>query len=299
MLTALLGIVAPVFALVALGAWLRRSGVLDPESISRLAFYVLIPALVFSSLADTRVPLADFGRIGLGVVLLAATTYALGAVVCRLAAAPDETRASYLLSTTFMNAGNFGLPVVLFAFGQDGFDVAVLYYVAQSFLANSLGAYVASRGATSARSALQNALRAPTLYAALLALPFLLLGAPPPQAALAPVQLVGRAAIPLMLFLLGAQLRPHATSIPARLLLLAVSTRLLISPAMAAILAGGVGLKGETAAVFTVESGMPTAVITVVLSMRFGANTGLLSGVIAYSTMGSLITVPILLEVLR
>ena len=299
MLGVLAGTVAPVFAIALSGAWLARRGVLDPSPISRLALYVLGPALIFSSISRTSVPVGELARVAAGVVALMAALYALGLAVARLAGASDGARSGYLLATVFMNSGNFGLPVVLFAFGEEGFAVGALYFVTQSTLANTAGAYVASRGKRSPRDALAGALRVPTPYAALLALPFPLLGAQPPEALVRPLDLLGRAAVPLMLLLLGAQLRLRVRPHHAALAGGAILTRLVMSPLIAAALARALGFGPLTTAVFVVESAMPTAVITLLLSLEFEGDTELLAGVVAYSTLLSVVSLSVLIPLVR
>ena len=49
-----------------------------------------------------------------------------------------------ILGGVFMNSGNYGAPVVLFAFGAVGFDYAVVMMVFQSLLMNSVGIFFAS-----------------------------------------------------------------------------------------------------------------------------------------------------------
>lgn len=281
--------------MVLLGAWLRRREVLDTGPVSRLTLYALTPALIFSGLAGSRLPAGQFARIAAGVIVLMGLLYAIGAVMCRMARVPERTRASYLLGVASMNAGNYGLPIVLFAFGEDGFALAVLFFTAQSLITNTVGVYVASRGRSRPREALRNALGIPVMYAAALALPFPLLGARPPEAVMEVTTLLGRAAIPLLLLVLGAQLAMRPALVCGSLAWSAIATRLLISPALGAAVAWGLGLEGESLAVFIVESGMPTAVLTLVLAVEFEADSEFLAGVIAVSTLLSLVTLPVLL----
>ena len=295
MLGVLTGVVAPVLSVALLGALLRTRGVLDPAPISRLTLYALTPSLVFSSISGSRLSPGQSARLVLAFVLLLAALYAFGRLAVRLTSPPDSTRASYLLSTLFMNSGNFGLPVVTYAYGERAYAVAALYFVAQSVSTNTLGAYVASRGSATPREALGNVLRVPALYAAALALPFALTRTPPPALLARPAELLGRAAIPMLLLVLGAQLRLRLPLGARTLSVAAICTRLALSPLIAAALALACGLERETAAVFVLQSGMPTAVLTVVLATEFEADTEFLTGVVAYSTLASVPTLSALI----
>ncbi len=299
MLAVLAGTVAPVFAIALIGAWMRSRLVLDPPAISRLALYLLSPALIFSGISQTEASPRELGRVALGVVALVVVLYVLGLGVAAVTRMPASTRAGYLLSTVFMNSGNYGLPLVLFAFGEEGFAIGVMYFVTQSFLTNTVGAYVASRGVSSGRQAISKALRVPALYAALLALPFPLFGLELPETVLRPVELLGRAAIPLLLLLLGAQLRLQVRAAHGAVTATALVTRLVISPLLALGVARVLDFGPLSTAVFVLESGMPTAVLTLVLSMEFDADTELLAGVVAYSTILSVVTLSVLILLLR
>ena len=295
MLSVLTSTVAPVFGIVLVGVWLRNRDILDPGALSRIALYALSPALIFSSIARSTVPVSELALVAAGVVSLMICLYVIGMVVGAVLTTTDEGRAAYLLSTVFMNSGNYGLPIILFAFGEDGFAIGVLYFVTQSFLTNTAGAYVASRGTAKPREALSNVLRVPALYAAALALPFPLLGVTPPEWLLRPVALLGQAAIPLLLLILGSQLTLHLRREHFQVSAGALATRLLLSPLLAAGLAWTLGFRTETAAVFVVQSAMPTAVFTIVLSLEFGADTDLLAGIVAYATLLSVMTLSILI----
>src|SRR3712207_8610242 len=54
--------------------------------------------------------------------------------------------AAMLLCAMFMNAGNYGLPVARFAFGQEGFERAALFFAVQVILAQTLAIYIAGAG---------------------------------------------------------------------------------------------------------------------------------------------------------
>ena len=76
---------------------------------------------------------------------------------------------AFLLVSVFSNCGNLGLPLSLFAFGQEGLDLALVYTMISLLLVNSVGVYVASRGRSGTREALLSVVRAPVVWAALLA----------------------------------------------------------------------------------------------------------------------------------
>ncbi|ACZ41854.1 Auxin Efflux Carrier [Thermobaculum terrenum ATCC BAA-798] len=298
MLSIFINTTVPVFIIVLAGMVAARCGVMHAQSLARLSLYVLSPALVFSSLVNTSVTLSNILRIGLSLLILAIFTYLLGTLVCELLGVEPYTKSSYLLSTILMNSGNFGLPVILFAFGDEGLAVASIYFVIQSLLTNTLGVYIASRGMADPKSALMNTFKLPTLYAIVVALPFLIFHFPLPQVVNRPIDLLGSAAIPILLLMLGAQLRLRLKAIISPLFVAALITRLVISPLIAYMIGRVMGLEGLILQVFVVESAMPTAVNTIMLATVFKSDTDFLSNVIAFSTLVSMISLTLLISLL-
>jgi predicted permease len=175
-------VLLPILVVVALGYLLQRRLELDLQSVNRSSLYLLSPALICSSLA----------------FLLQLDTI---------------DRAALMLCVMFMNAGNYGLPAARFAFGQEGFDRAVLFFVVQAILAQTLAIYIAGAGHGDWRGGLVWLLRMPQIYAVLAALAVRFGGLrfdPAGEGILNDVfrgvALVGDAVVPLLLIILGLQL---------------------------------------------------------------------------------------------
>ena len=168
-----------------------------------------------------------------------------------------------------MNSGNFGLSFNQFAFGQEGLAQAGIFFVSMSIATYSVGIFIASMGKASPRQALVNLLKVPAIYAVLLAVVFLRTGWQLPLPFQRTTQLLGDAAIPAMLVLLGMQLSAIRWDGQIRPLLLANSLRLLISPLVALGLVLVLGLAGIARQVGVLEASMPSAVLTIVLATEY------------------------------
>ena len=64
---------------------------------------------------------------------------------------------SFLAPVMFPNAGNMGLPVCLFAFGEEGLALAICFYAVATFIQFSVGMSI-WRGSVSARELLSEPL---------------------------------------------------------------------------------------------------------------------------------------------
>ena len=104
------------------------------KTLAHVVFYALVPCLVFNMLITSRMTGQQFGRMALLNVLI---LLSMG-LIARAAAVPLRlSRAelsAFLLVVMFSNSGNYGLPVVLFAFGQDALSYATAFFVTGSLL---------------------------------------------------------------------------------------------------------------------------------------------------------------------
>ena len=298
----LLNIILPVFLIVSAAALAQTRIHLDIRTLSRAAFYLFSPALVFDSLASSDVGSVEFGQMAAVLILTTLALWALGALIARLLHLEGTTQAAFLIAILIMNAGNYGLPVNLFAFGETGLALASLYFVGSALLSASLGVYLSARGRATARLALGRMVTMPLLHATILGLVFNLGNLAVPETLAKAIHLLGQAAVPSMLLVLGVRLaetfqnRQRVVHLPA---LGAVTVfRLIVAPAMAWLFAGLVGLNGLARDVSILESAMPTAVMTTILATEFESDTSFAALCVVATTLVSLPTVTILLNLL-
>ena len=299
-MTSLLGVaynvLGPIFLVIGLAVLIDRRFSPDPRAFSRAVVYFFSPCLAFSGIAHSDLTTDELGLI----VAMAALSTLLMAVVgwglARLFRFDRKLESAFMLSVVLINAGNYGLPLNEFAFGQAGLQRAIVFYVVTALAANTLGIYLASRGTASVRRSLLNVLTVPLPYATVLGFVVnvrdIALPLPLDRAA----TLVGQAAVPCMLLILGLQL--SRTSVKGRIgpILLAVTARLVIAPLVAFPLAALLGLSGLARQVSIVEASMPTAVTGGVLATEFGSDAEFTTAAILVSTLVSIITLSVLLS---
>jgi predicted permease len=283
------------------GYALGRRFQLDLRSLSRVAFYVFSPCLVFSSLTHSDLAGPTYAQIG-AVSLGATIAIALIAYLAGLALRLDRvTRATLIVAATFGNAGNFGLAVSQFAFGDAALARAVVYYVFNSLAVYTLGVAVAASGQRSWPQVLRHALFLPTTLAVILAVLMRLFGVAVPQPVDRAVGLLSQSAIPVMLMLLGLQLAGIHEFPRSRLGLigLAALSQLVVAPLVTLGLATALQLNGVTLQAVVVESAMPTAVITTILAVEYDLDMALVSGTVVLSTLLSPLTITPLIAFLQ
>ena len=298
-------VLLPIVVVVASGYLLQRRLELDLQSVNRLSLYLLSPALIFSSLVQSRIEATETLRIGafmtLFVVSIGAVTW-LVALVLRMEAID---RAALMLCVMFMNAGNYGLPAAQFAFGREGFDRAVLFFVVQAILAQTLAIYIAGAGHGDRLGGLLRLLRMPQIYAVLAALSVRLGGVrldPAGEGILnylfRGVDLVGDAAVPLLLIILGLQLAEIGWTGEAPKVALATVLRLGLSVPLALLLAHLLGLNELSTKLAVMLSSMPTAVNMIILAIEFDVRPRFVSSVVVVSTVASMLSMTLILVLL-
>jgi predicted permease len=271
---------------------LGRRFQLDLRSLSRVAFYVFSPCLVFDSLTHSDLSgslFAQIGAISLGVTLLVALVAYLAGRSLRL---ERRTLATLVVAATFGNAGNFGLAVSKFAFGDAALSRALIYYVFNSLAVYTLGVAVAASGQRTWRDVIKHGLLLPTTVAVAIALLMRVTGLTTPAPIDRATNLLGQAAIPVMLMLLGLQLASIKTFPRAGLGLIGIAaiSQLLLAPLATLGLASALQVSGVTLQAVVVESAMPTAVITTILAVEYDLDATLVSGTVVLSTLLSPLT---------
>lgn len=289
--------ILPILLVAAVGFLLQRLLRLDPRPISQITFYVLSPALVFNLLTASDIGGSQvLGMMALAVLVIIATA-GLSLVIGRLLRLEPSLAAAFLISATFMNAGNYGLSLNQFAFGEPGLAWASLFFVASVMMTNSLGVYVASRGRSGRLAALRGLAKVPAMYAIPLALAVKNLDLVVPLPVDRPLQLLGNAAVPVMLLILGMQIGAAGLSAHRGLLAAASGIKLLVAPAIA-VLAAPLLLTTELAhQVGILEAAMPTAVMSTIIAIEFDVEPTFVTGVVLVSTVLSPITLTVLLAV--
>jgi predicted permease len=233
------------------------------------------------------------------VILAAAVMGVIGLLslaAARLARLGPRSTAALILASTFMNAGNYGLSLNLFAFGAAGLALASLFFLTSSVLTNSLGVYVASAGRLPPLAALKGLLKVPSLYAVPAALMVRSAGWAIPVPIQRPLDLLSQATVPSLLLLLGIQIASSGIPRERGPLLMAAGFRLILSPAVAWVLASALGLSLAARQAGIIEAAMPTAVLSTVIALEFDAHPEFVTGAVLATTLLSPLTItPLLL----
>jgi predicted permease len=290
-------VLLPLILIAGLAYVLGRRTHLDPGPLARVTFYLFNPSLVFVTLASTTTSQQLMGRLALLKILVCVILILVSLLVARRLRCSPPVASALALSAAFANSGNIGLSVSEYAFGQAGLALAVICYVTDNAMINSLGVYLAARGRASVRRSVLQVFLNPALYAVPLGLAANRFGWVLPLPLQRPLEMLGRAAVPTMLVVLGLQL----AALPVdrrhwRLMGGAAFLRLGLAPLLALVLAIPLGLTGLARQVGVLQTAVPTAVTASIIASRYDAEPNLVAGSVLVTSLLSLVTVTALLS---
>jgi len=311
--------ILPIIVIAAVGYLLGRTREVDPGPLNTITVYVLAPALVFHSVVTTPLGGETLVWITVGGTLFTLAMVGLSEGVGRLAGDTEPLLGAFVLTATFANVGNYGIPLSDFAFGPTGRSTAVLYTVVQGVLLYTLGVYVAGRGQGEGVAAgLRRVFSIPLVYAVAAGLIGSRLDLLPPAGSttMETVGMVGNASIPVMLLLLGVQLSGTEFGAALGSVARANVLKMLVAPVVAVgVVLGlnalapavGVATPGPTVLqVFVLECATPAAVTPLILVGEFSdgdvagvSPASYVSTVVFTTTLVSIPTLTVLIALLQ
>jgi len=276
--------VIPVFLLIAAGFAFAHWKKINLTSVTEIIVYLGTPSLVFSSLAGKPLFATDIAVLSAGILLIFAI---VGFFIRLYFLVSGFSSRGFALPTLFMNAGNMGIPLALFAFGQAGLQRATLMFVIITFLQYSLGIYILN-----GRSNWTEIFRLPLIYAALAGLSVNLVQISLPEVLLRPIIMLGQATIPIMLISLGYRLH-EVESLQWGHALGGALARIGGGFAAANLAVHLIGAEGVNRQVLLLYGALPAAVVNFVLTEKYRQDPALAASIVVISTFISIFTIPV------
>lgn len=286
-LAGIAAVVVPVFIVAALGfGWNRAKLPYDSAFITTFSLNISTPCLVFSSLSALKLggdqmltmTIASIGSMGISALG--------GFIVLTILRQPLRV---YLPALSFPNSGNLGLPVCLFAFGETGLGIAVLFFAVMAVSQFTIGPAMAA-----GRVELAMIVRSPVIYAVIAALGLRFLDVQPPLWLTNTTSLIGNCSVPLMLFSLGIALSTLRIRNALKAAALSV-LRIVLGISAGLIMASLLGMTGTMRGVIILQSAMPVAVFNYLWALRYGTGSEEVAAMVLCSTVLIFLGLPFLL----
>lgn len=283
-------ILLPVFGLAAIGLFVGRRMGLDPAPLAKVAYYILAPAFFFNLLRDADIETGVVARMAIVITIATVVVALLGLAAGRLFKWGYSLTAAVVLVAVYGNVGNFGIPIVAFAFGEDALPLAGVSFLIINFAAFMIGVTAATWRTSSPSRAVIRALTTPTVAVLPVAMLFNASDLTLPVFADRAILLLADAMIGVMLVTLGVQLSNMQRPRFAPEVWIASGLRLLFAPAVAAAAAAAIGLSGTPGGVTILQSAMPAAVFAALIAIEHDLEPDFVTTTVLVSTVASALT---------
>ncbi len=284
--------------------WLNR---IQIDALSKFTFYISIPAFLFYQMAQAnfseQISLQFFTAFYLPV--LCCYSISLLSHYFLIARKNKSTYASsavFSLGASYSNTVIIGLPVLLTALGEQVLGIIFLIITFHSALLFALTNTLASLNTKntttfSSRNIIKQNLKNPLVVSISSGLVLNLLGVELPQILADSLLLMGKPAITLALFILGASLAYYQVRDKLLVIGLASLTKLILLPALV-LLASQVifQLSPLIVTVLVILSACPTGVNAYLVAKSHQEQQQTVAGTVVVTTLLSMITIPLWLS---
>lgn len=294
---AFFNVLIPVFAIFILGYIGEKKIGFDPKSISAMSLYIMTPVLVFKTFY-TNIVNIDYLYITVFALTLCIALILIIYLISYIRGYSIKEKCGLILGSVFMNNGNYGTPVALLLFGAAGFDYAVILMVIQTIVMATVGIYFAARGSDIGggfKDTLGVVMRMPIVYGALAGWLFQVTGITIGSSFMTTIDLVGNAAIPTIMLVLGMQLaKISLKNVEREKILYAVMIKLAAAPVIAWGIAYFLPVDTLLKQLMVIMAGMPSAANTTMYAIQFNTEPEFVSVCTFVTTVLSLISLPVL-----
>jgi predicted permease len=290
-------IVTPVFFLIFLGYFVGPRLELDARTLSRTAYYLLVPCFVFDIISRVDIEIAKAGQMILYTTLTHISVAVVAFILARLLKRSKEMTAAFVIIATFGNVGNLGLSLIDFRLGQAAQTSATIYFITIVLLSFVICVGISSWTRETGLSAVLSVFKTPALIAMVPAMFFYGTDFEPPLFLSRITGLLGSAMIPVMLVTLGAQLSGLTKFNFSLDLVIASSLRLMAAPVIAFGSSFIFSLSPMEIGSGILQAGMPVAVLGSIIAIEFNIMPKFVTTAVLFTTMLSLVTLTILLYI--
>ena len=290
-----------IFFAIAMGYLANRLKIMGGEmdqKVSKLLLYITVPAFSLGSVLarETLPPMGEF----LSMLVIVAVFYGMellfALVVPRVLGGTPGQRGVWRYGMLFPNVGFIGYPVVVALLGQDALFYAIILALPFNMLSYSLGPLLL----VGAKRFDLKQLFSPCVVSSLLALILALARIQLPPIVGETLNFVGDMTVPLSLILVGSLLAglPVKSVFSSVRLWILAGLRLLVLPAVLAVLLSFLDISPLVKGVAIVQSAMPMAVNGSMLCLEYGGDTDCMAQATFITTLAAIITIPLLAPVL-
>ena len=270
------------------------------DGLCRIAIEVTLPFLFFYTLSTNLTRQLFFSIISLPffAIALTLTSFFLSWLASFPLKLNFSRRRTFMFLVTFPNYGFLAIPLIFALSGQEGLVRIFVFNLGITFLYWTLGVSILSGIQTGIFKVFRNLINNASL-ALVLGLIVGLGSFRVPQFILEASQLIGNATIPLALIVVGSILaqRDSKGVISFNTIFTLIFCKLILMPALAILFINIFDdLPDLLRVIIVLQAAMPSASTTPILTRRFGGDSELAASGVFFTTLFSIITVPLFIS---
>ena len=268
----------------------------DTPTLNKIVVYIAIPALIFLAMYHADLSnIETFGTITFTIIILGILSGIVAYLFSRFRGYSSKTRWGVVATSTLSNSGFLGYPVTLGVFGTEGLVRAVFCDVGNTMLFIALGIFFLILYGGSYRDIIKRSILFPPLLAVICGVLANLIHLPLGSVITSTLDYLSGAAIPIIMISLGLSLEFKGIKEYFDVASFVSVLKLIISPMIAMVIVGLVGLSGLDRTVAIVEAGMPSAMLSLVLAINYQLDVKATAACIFLSTTLSVISITVLI----
>jgi malate permease and related proteins len=285
-ITLVLSTVIPVFLIIFLGFFIGKKREVDVQPIVDLIVYVAAPCLIFSSMAKSTAGFSDFFKIFISATII---TLAMGIIVYLILKKRRSGKIGLYLPMVIGNTGYLGYPIALFAFGNLGLSNAIIYDVTGSLFLYSIGISIVHH-----KNDFREMFKIPLIYAVVFGILFNVFKIGILDTIFKPMEMIGAITIPAALLVLGYKLTRIKVNDFFKSFF-AACFKIIGGFLIAFIVVSVLNIQGLSRNIILLQAGMPSAVMSMILTHKYGRDADIVASVVLISTVMSIVMIPLML----
>jgi malate permease and related proteins len=286
MILKIIEIIFPILIIALLGYFYAKKTKINMDTTNKINMDFFIPILVFYAISEKLPSITMLGTFSIGAVIVILGS---GLILYPVTKIMNIKPRTFLPSMMFNNSINLGLPLALFAFG----DEAMAMMIALS-LVQVIGQFTVAVMMYGGEAKVINLLKNPVIIATILGLLFNYFNLHLPEILLTPTQMLSQVSIPLVLFALGVRLAfvdfSHWKTGVIGAILCPLS-----GIVVALIVINIFDYTPMQVSLLILFGALPPAVINAIMAEQYGHDSSVVASIVAVGTLFSIVTIPAVL----
>lgn len=299
-MSAMISTILSVLLLVVVGHLIKMRAFVPVsfwDSLSKICYWILFPGLLFNLTSTASLSAAFILPFSLTLLIAATSMVIYGFLAGRLIGANGPATSS-LVQAGLRHNGFLMLAFVQGAFGVAALEIGAIAIAVLVPISNIFAVIIifllreGNQDAHLGRAIMAELARNPLMGAIILGGIVNFLSIPVPDFISGAANILGSAALPMLLLCVGASIRISALRAHSAALVLAVLAKLLVLPVVMMLVGSTFGLDKDVLLVLAVLAVAPTATSSFTLAQELGGDAPLMAEIITVQTLVAAVGIP-------